>query len=123
MLEPRDHYNRGKPHLAAVWGSGSGCPHKAMAFVNAHCGKRFIEHARDDPENNALYAYIFTCEHPQYENFQQMYFHGRLPPGGLSFFAKCREPVNVARGTPGLAVLKFTWPNGPMNPVVTDVYA
>ena len=106
-----------------VYGSLSNDPSLPISFVEVHNGKRFVSLAREQPASNALYLYILDQRHAQYEAFHQVYRRGGIITQAMRFFARCRRPVNVAPGTPGVAVLRIFWKEGaPMDPHVEVVY-
>ena len=116
-----------------------------LGFVEAHLDKKFLSRARAG--DAGLFLYIITPDHPSYLKFQQHRIErGRIPGGSQGFFARARVPgvpaaharardrspptqakcfkaVNVAPGTPGIAVVQFTWPEGPDgDPVAVLLY-
>jgi len=121
MLRPsRKPHQRGR--TAYVYGSCSNDASLPISFVEAHNGKRFVSLAREEPASNAVYLYILDQRHAQYKDFHQLKEDGFVKQT-IRFFARCRKPVNVARGTPGVTVLKIFWKEGaPDVPYVEVLY-
>ena len=121
MLRPsRKPHQRGR--TAYVYGSLSNDPSLPISFVEAHNGKRFVSLAREEPASNAVYLYILDQRHAQYKDFHQLKENGFVKQS-IRFFARCRKPVAVARGTPGVTVLKIFWKEGaPDVPYVEVLY-
>ena len=121
MLRPsRKPHQRGR--TAYVYGSLSNDPSLPISFVEGHNGKRFVSLAREEPASNAVYLYILDQRHAQYKDFHQLKENGFVKQS-IRFFARCRKPVAVARGTPGVTVLKIFWKEGaPDVPYVEVLY-
>ena len=122
MLRPsRKKYQWGNTRY--VYGSFSNDASLPISFVEGHNGKRFVSLAREQPASNAVYLYIFDQRHAQYEDFHQVYKRGKKMTQAMRFFARCCKPVAVARGTPGVTVLKIFWKEGaPDVPYVEVLY-
>ena len=75
------------------------------------------------PALHSLYLYVFDASHAQYGDFHQVFSSGGIITQCMRFFARCRLPVNVAPGTPGVAVLRIFWKEGDdWTPYVEVVY-
>ena len=106
-----------------VYFSLSNDPSLPVQFVEAHHGKCFVSNAIRAPALNSLYLYVFDASHAQYGDFHQVFASGGRIVTCMRFFARCRLPVNVAPGTPGVAVLRIFWKeDAPMDPHVEVVY-
>ncbi|CAH0377326.1 unnamed protein product [Pelagomonas calceolata] len=106
-----------------VYGSLSNDASLPISFVEVHNGKRFVSLAREQPASNAVYLYILDQRHAQYEDFHQVYRRGGIITQAMRFFARCCKPVDVARDTPGVTVLKIFWKEGaPDVPYVEVLY-
>ena len=110
-----------------VYGTASNDPALAMQFVEAHkvrdVRKCFMSRARDEPASRSVFLYVLDQHHAQYDDFNQLFVgHGYIVHC-MRFFARCRRPVNVAPGTPGVAVLRIFWKEGDdWTPYVEVVY-
>ena len=106
-----------------VYFSLSNDPSLPVQFVEAHHGKCYVSNAIRAPALHSVYLYVFDASHAQYGDFHQLFCAGGTIKQCMRFFARCRLPVNVAPGTPGVAVLRIFWEAGaPMDPHVEVVY-
>ena len=126
MLRPAAKWSSSVP-VPYVYGTASNDPALALQFVEAHevrgVRKRFVSLAHDAPASHSVFLYVLDQHHAQYDDFNQLFVgHGYIVHC-MRFFARCRRPVNVAPGTPGVAVLRIFWKEGaPMDPHVEVVY-
>ena len=73
--------------------------------------------------SRSVFLYVLDQHHAQYNDFNQLFVGYGYIVHCMRFFARCRLPVNVAPGTPGVAVLRIFWKEGaPMDPHVEVVY-
>ena len=126
MLRPAAKWSS-RVQVPYVYGTASNDPALAMQFVEAHkvrdVRKCFMSLARDAPASNSVFLYVLDASHAQYDDFNQLFVQGGRIIHCMRFFARCRLPVNVAPGTPGVAVLRIFWEEGaPMDPHVEVVY-
>lgn len=129
MLRPAAKWNSSVP-VPYVYGTASNDPALALQFVEAHevrgVRKRFVSLAHDAPASHSVFLYVLDQHHAQYDDFHQLFVQraGRaVIVHCMRFFARCRRPVNVAPGTPGVAVLRIFWKEGDdWTPYVEVVY-
>jgi hypothetical protein len=126
MLRPAAKWSA-RVKVPFVYGTASNDPAEALQFVEAHkvrdVRKCFVSLARDAPASHSVFLYVLDQHHAQYDDFHQLFVQGGLIVHCMRFFARCRRPVNVAPGTPGVAVLRIFWKEGaPMDPHVEVVY-
>ena len=126
MLRPAAKWSSSVP-VPYVYGTASNDPAEALQFVEAHkvrdVRKWFMSLARDAPASHSVFLYVLDQHHAQYDDFNQLFVQGGRIIHCMRFFARCRLPVNVAPGTPGVAVLRIFWKEGaPMDPHVEVVY-
>ena len=126
MLRPAAKWSARVP-VPYVYGTASNDPAEALQFVEAHkvrdVRKCFVSLARDAPASHSVFLYVLDQHHAQYDDFNQLFVGAGLIVHCMRFFARCRRPVNVAPGTPGVAVLRIFWKEGaPMDPHVEVVY-
>ena len=126
MLRPAAKWSSSVP-VPYVYGTASNDPALALQFVEAHkvrdVRKCFMSLARDAPASHSVFLYVLDQHHAQYDDFNQLFVgHGYIVHC-MRFFARCRRPVNVAPGTPGVAVLRIFWKEGDnWTPYVEVVY-
>ena len=126
MLRPAAKWSSSVP-VPYVYGTASNDPALALQFVEAHevrgVRKRFVSLAHDAPASHSVFLYVLDQHHAQYDDFNQLFVgHGYIVHC-MRFFARCRRPVNVAPGTPGVAVLRIFWKEGDnWTPYVEVVY-
>ena len=115
MLRPAAKWNSRRP-VPYVYGTASNDIAEALQFVEAHevrgVRKRFVSLARAAPASHSLYVYVLDPRHDQYDDFNQLFVDGGVIKHCMRFFARCRRPVNVAPGTPGVTVLRIFWKEG-----------
>ena len=115
MLRPAAKWNSRRP-VPYVYGTASNDIALALQFVEAHevrgVRKHFVSLARGAPASHSLYVYVLDPRHDQYDDFNQLFVDGGVIKHCMRFFARCRRPVNVAPGTPGVTVLRIFWKEG-----------
>ena len=115
MLRPAAKWSSSVP-VPYVYGTASNDPAEALQFVEAHkvrdVRKWFMSLARDAPASHSVFLYVLDQHHAQYDDFHQLFVQGGLIVHCMRFFARCRRPVNVAPGTPGVTVLRIFWKEG-----------
>ena len=126
MLRPAAKWSA-RVKVPYVYGTASNDPAEALQFVEAHkvrdVRKCFVSLARDAPASHSVFLYVLDQHHAQYNDFNQLFVGYGYIVHCMRFFARCRLPVNVAPGTPGVAVLRIFWKEGaPMDPHVEVVY-
>lgn len=106
-----------------VYFSLSNDPSLPVQFVEAHHDKCYVSNAIREPALHSVYLYVLDARHAQYGDLNQVFCRGGRIIHCMRFFARCRRAVNVAPGTPGVAVLRIFWEAGaPTVPHVEVVY-
>ena len=93
-----------------VYASGANEPRWALQFVENHMDKKFMSKARDDP-TKSVYLYSIDSSHHQYRDFGQLHKKG-IVTIAIRYFARCRQPVDVAPTTPGASCVRIFWREG-----------
>ena len=121
MLRPSR--KEGSLGASYVYFSLSNDPSLPVQFVEAHHDKYYVSNAIRAPALHSVFLYVLDARHAQYGDLNQVFCRGGRIIHCMRFFARCSSAVNVAPGTPGVAVLRIFWEAGaPTVPHVEVVY-